>query len=420
MQWQTTPWPVYLPFSQMQNAKTEDIPRLDFLDDPIIGQVDYIIDTAALASSVVIDQTEVDHQGRLMEGYSHNEDIILPPPSKPKVGDSEIHHVASASSVGAIHGVSDGQQPEQADLITSSVVNGENDVILPSAYSHDVKLSEFTLPLPEVGTIDVQSSQNTTDEQKSENALSASIGSESNNQIKSPNDSTQPLLVGPGSVDGLVKDTLDGQQNQGADSLGSSQVQLNGTISSSPKVNNVSHLVIPYKKIVSSMVESPKPGNLIPKKGDLNRGCIVTASPFESVKDAGSKFGGMVRWKSQRTQTLEGGSKAVAQDLENLQEQMVVYKKQSVDAEVEKIEVLKELDNTNKLIKELKLSLDRAQTDENQAKQDSELAKIRAEEMEQGICNEASVAAEQKLEVAKARHAAAVELKSVNEELEMS
>ncbi|XP_039055515.1 protein WEAK CHLOROPLAST MOVEMENT UNDER BLUE LIGHT 1-like [Hibiscus syriacus] len=409
----STPWPVSLPFSQVQNAKTEGIPRLDSFDDPIIGQVDHIIDTAALASSVVIDQTEVDHQGRLMEGsrcggvhdssdehlskntssvsHSNNEDIIVPPPSNPKVGDSEIHHVASANSVGAVHALSDGQQPEQADSIASSVVNGDNDMILPPASSHDVKSSEITLPHPEVGTINVESSQNTTDEQKSENDHSASIDAESNNQITSANDSTQPLLVG-----GKAEDAKKGD------------------------VDHVSHLVLPHKKIVSSMVKSPKPGNPIPKKeGDLNRGRIVTASPFESVKEAGSKFGGMVRWKSQRTQNLEGGSKAVAQDLEKLQEQMVVYKKQSVDAEEAKFEVLKELDNTSKLIKELKLSLDRAQTEENQAKQDSELATLRAEEIEQGICDEASVAAKQQLEVSKARHAAAVEeLKSVNEELE--
>lgn len=83
------------------------------------------------------------------------------------------------------------------------------------------------------------------------------------------------------------------------------------------------------------------------------------------------------------------------------------------------MQVLKELDSTKRLIEELKLNLERAQTEEHQAKQDSELAKLRVEEMEQGIADEASVAAKAQLEVAKARHTAAVsELKHVKEELE--
>ncbi|GMI64945.1 WEAK CHLOROPLAST MOVEMENT UNDER BLUE LIGHT 1 [Hibiscus trionum] len=226
--------------------------------------------------------------------HSHNGDVIVPPPSNPRV------------------------------------VNGDNSVILPSASSHGVKSSELTLPLPDAD-----------------------------------------------------------------------------------------HVVLPRKQIISSTVESPKFGSLTPKKeGDLNRGHIDTASAFESVKEAGSKFGGMVRWKSCRTQSPER-RRYTGQDLEKLQEEMVVYKKRSVDVEEEKIQVLKVLDITNRQINELKLSLERAQTEEKQAKQDSALAMLREEEMEQGICDEASVAAKQQLEVAKARHAAAVEeLKSINQELE--
>lgn len=111
--------------------------------------------------------------------------------------------------------------------------------------------------------------------------------------------------------------------------------------------------------------------------------------------------------------------KFIEQDLEKAQEEIPEYKRRSEIAEEAKLQVLKELESTKRLIEELKLNLERAQTEEHQAKQDSELAKLRVEEMEQGIADEASVAAKAQLEVAKARHTAAVlELKSVKEELE--
>lgn len=98
---------------------------------------------------------------------------------------------------------------------------------------------------------------------------------------------------------------------------------------------------------------------------------------------------------------------------------MPEYKNRLEDAEEEKFKVLKELDSAKRLIEELKVSLERAQTEEDQAKQDSELAKLRMEEREQGIADEASIAAKTQLEVAKARHEAAiVELATINDDLE--
>ncbi|MQL84896.1 hypothetical protein Taro_017384 [Colocasia esculenta] len=154
------------------------------------------------------------------------------------------------------------------------------------------------------------------------------------------------------------------------------------------------------------------------KHANVSRGLIDTAAPFESVKEAVSKFGGIVDWKAHKSLILER-RKHVQMELERTQEDIPVYKKQSEAAESEKVQVLKELDNTKRLVEELKLSLEKSQMEEVQARQDSELAQLRAKEMEQGITDEVSVAAKAQLEVAKARHAAAVaELKSVKEELE--
>ncbi|KAI4321518.1 hypothetical protein MLD38_034888 [Melastoma candidum] len=164
----------------------------------------------------------------------------------------------------------------------------------------------------------------------------------------------------------------------------------------------------------SKIVGSPKKST---QEGEA-RGLVDTAAPFESVKEAVSKFGGIVDWKAHKLQTVKR-QKIVEQGLEKVREEIPRNKKKSEIAEEEKVRVLKELEGTKRLIEELKLNLERAQKEEHQAKQDSELASLRVEEMEQGIDDESSVAAKSQLEVARARHAAAVaELKLVKDEMD--
>ncbi|KAJ4760963.1 Protein WEAK CHLOROPLAST MOVEMENT UNDER BLUE LIGHT 1 [Rhynchospora pubera] len=138
---------------------------------------------------------------------------------------------------------------------------------------------------------------------------------------------------------------------------------------------------------------------------------IDTAAPFESVKEAVSKYGGILDWKERR--------RRVEADLDKAQVEIPKYKTKTVAAEESKTAVLEELTTTRRLIEDLKLGIEKAQTEEKQAKQDSELAQLRTKEVKQGVAYLESAATKTQLEVEKGRHSSAVEeLASVKSELE--
>ncbi|XP_042459192.1 protein WEAK CHLOROPLAST MOVEMENT UNDER BLUE LIGHT 1-like [Zingiber officinale] len=153
-----------------------------------------------------------------------------------------------------------------------------------------------------------------------------------------------------------------------------------------------------------------------------NRG-IVDTSTQAPVMAVVNKFGGTYDWRANKAQFAK--QKTAKFELEKVQGEIAKCKRQLDFSEEAKVQVLKEMEGTERLIEELKHKLERAKQDEAHARQDMELSHLRFDEIEQGIPIESSNVVKAQLEVARERHEAIMterqssvkELKDLQEKL---
>lgn len=94
---------------------------------------------------------------------------------------------------------------------------------------------------------------------------------------------------------------------------------------------------------------------------------IDTSAPFESVKEAVSRFGGIGYWKPSQHK-LSGAEHDMEEvDIGNVEEQASLLEKDLILKERETLEVLKELEATKMIVEELKLKLQKEASEVNEA-----------------------------------------------------
>ncbi|CAL0322454.1 unnamed protein product [Lupinus luteus] len=338
-----------------------------------------------------------------------NVEVIVNPPENHSSIEARINTLSNSQALGQGEYIPLNNSASTSNATTVHVIEQSH----PGFVAADSETKELHNELKEL-KIDSPETMVTDDVYMDNSAFSlasdatADVTEESNQGIIAANSE-------PGTLQDILKMEQVDDSNVSVGSDADNQMRLFASSHGTEKLKN--EVDSPQTKVTDvafGAVDSPT----FAKQMAARKSLIDTAAPFESVKEAVSKFGGIVDWKAHRMETVEK-SKIVEQELGKVQEEIPVYRKGSEASEQAKVEVIQELDSTRRLIEELKLNLERAKTEEHQARQDSELAKLRVEEMEQGIAENSSIAVKAQLEVAKARYTEAItELTSVREELD--